>query len=127
MLQQHCHKTLHRAEWRTVNHHRTVLCIVAACVFELEAFRKVVVYLNRAELPAAAYCVANHEVELRAVERRLAEFGAGIESFFSTRLDDCVFGKVPVFVATYVLFRVRGVAQRNLSLVVFKLERLKYI
>ena len=94
-----------------MNHHGAVLLVVGSGVFELEAFGKVVVDLNCSELPAAAYCVLDHEVELRAVEGCLTEFGAGFQSFFGASFDDGLLGKVPVLVGTDVFFLVLGVAK----------------
>ncbi len=82
VLEEHGHEAFHRTEGCAVNHHGAVLLVVGSGVFELEAFGEVVVDLNCSELPAAAYCVLfDHEVELRAVEGCLTEFGAGFQSF----------------------------------------------
>ncbi len=125
VLEQHGHETLHRAEGRAVNHHGTVLLVVGAGVFELEALGQVVVHLDGAELPAAADGVLDHEVEFGTVECGFAKLGAGFESFLGAGFDDGLLGEVPVFVATDVFLLVFGVAERDLSLEVLEVESLE--
>ncbi len=125
MLEKHGYETLHRAEGGAVNHDGAVLLVVAAGVFELEAFGQVVVDLDGAELPAAAEGVLDHEVELGAVECCLAKLGAGLEALLGAGVDDGLLGKVPVLVRADVFLLVLGVAERYLGLEVVKLESLE--
>ena len=127
VLKQHGNETLQRAERGTVNHHRTVLLIVGACVFQLEALGEVVVNLNGAELPAAANGVLDHEVKFRAIEGCLTKFLACIEAFLLARLDDSGLCKMPVLVAADIFLLVFRVAKRNLSLEVIEVQSLEYI
>ena len=127
VLEEYSHETFHRTERGAVNHHGAVLGIVRTGVFEFEALGQVVVHLDCAELPAAANGVADHEVELGTVECSFAQFGAGVDAFLGASLDDSCFGLMPVFVRTYIFFLVFGVAERNLSFVVFEFESLEDI
>ena len=55
-------------------------CVVRADVLQLEALGQVVVELHGAELPLAADAVADDEVDLRPVERRLARLGGEVHA-----------------------------------------------
>ena len=81
MLKKHRHKTLHRAERRTVDHDRTMFLIVGARIFKTETLRKIVVHLDSSELPAASDGILHHEVKLRPVKRGLAFNLTGLQSF----------------------------------------------
>ncbi len=102
-----------------------MFCIVGTRILEFKTFGEVVVDLYGAELPATSDCILHHEVELGTVERSLAKLGAGIQPFFGTSLDDCLLGKMPVFVAAYVFFLMLWIAKRNLCFVVFELQSLE--
>ena len=54
--------------------------VVLADVLQAEALRQIVVELHGAELPFAADAVAHDEVDLGAVERRLALLGAVVHA-----------------------------------------------
>ena len=54
LLDQPADEALHRAEQRAMDHHELMLSIVLAGVGEVEALRRVVVQLDRAELPRTA-------------------------------------------------------------------------
>ena len=72
VLDQDAHEPFHAAERGAVDHHRPVRLVVGAGVFEPEPLGQDVVELHGAELPLAADAVADDEVGLGAVERRLA-------------------------------------------------------
>jgi hypothetical protein len=74
MLDQAADEAFHAAERRAVNHDRAVFLAVGAGVAEVEADRQVVIDLDGAELPFAAQDVLDHEIDLGAVEGRLARF-----------------------------------------------------
>ena len=106
-----------------MDHHRAVTLVVGAHVFQLEAFREVVVHLDGTQLPAAADGVFHHEVELRAVESGFAVFHHGGQAFLGGRLDDGGFGLLPVLVGADVLAAVNLVAQRHLGRELVELQR----
>src|SRR3546814_5075456 len=66
---------LHAAERRAMDHDRAVRLVVRADVAEIEPLGELVVHLHRAELPLPAEDILDHEVDLRAIERRLARLG----------------------------------------------------
>ena len=72
VLDEHTDEALHRAEWRAVDHHRTVRLVVLPRVGEVEADGQVVVDLHGAELPRTTDHILHNKVDLRAVERSLA-------------------------------------------------------
>ena len=80
VLDEDAAEPLHAAERGAVDHHGAVRVIVSADVFQLEPLGQVVVELHGAELPLAADAVAHHEVDLRPVERRLADADGIIET-----------------------------------------------
>ena len=55
-----------------MDHDRPMRLVVGPDVFEPEALGQVVIELHGAELPFAADAVADDEVDLRPIERRLA-------------------------------------------------------
>ncbi len=61
-------EALERAAHGAMDHHRTMVGVVLADVLEVEALRRVVVELDRAELPRAADRVGDVEVDLRTVK-----------------------------------------------------------
>ena len=72
MLDQYAREALDRAEHGAMEHHRHVTLAVLADVGRPEPAGQVEVHLHGAALPVAADRVAQHELELRAVERALA-------------------------------------------------------
>ena len=111
VFKQDSHETLHRAKWRTVNHHRTVFLIVRASVFQLKTLWQIVIHLNRAKLPSAANRILYHKVELRAIERRFAIFNSRRQAFFMASLDNSLFGFFPVVFRSDILLTIHLVAQ----------------
>ena len=127
MLKQDGHETLHRAERRAVDHDRAMLLVVRPFVSQVETFGQVVIHLDRSELPLAADRIAHHEIQLRPVEGGLTEFDGRIQSLFGGRLDDRLFGLVPVFVRADVLLLVVRIAQRHLCGKFIETQRLENI
>ncbi len=72
LLDQDAEEPLEGAEDGAVQHDRAVARAVLADVFGVQPLRHVEVDLQRAALPVAADGVAQHEFQLRAVERALA-------------------------------------------------------
>ena len=72
MLDQDAHEPLHAAERGAVDHHRPVRLVVGAGVLQPEPLGQDVIELHGAELPFPADAVADDEIGLRPVERRLA-------------------------------------------------------
>ncbi len=102
-----------------------MLLIVGTGVFETETLRQIVVHLNGAELPAAAYGILDHEVEFRTVECSLTLHLTGFEALFGTCLDDGALGEMPVLVASDIFLLVPGVAQGYLRLEILEIESLE--
>ena len=125
MLNKHCHETFHRTERGTVNHHRTVFLVILTGVFQLEAFRQVVVHLYGAQLPFPTDGITNHKIEFRTVEGGFTQFNFCIQSFFLTSFNNGLLCFFPVFIAADVFFLVIGVAQRYLYLHFGKVECLE--
>ena len=67
VLDEHSHETFHGAEGCTVNHHGTVLLVVLARVFQLEALRELIIHLDGSQLPATADGIFHHEVQLGTI------------------------------------------------------------
>ena len=79
VLQQDAGEALHRAEHRPVDHHRRLLVAVGVDVEGAEALRQIEIDLGGAALPVAADGIAQHVLELRAVEGALARVDAGLD------------------------------------------------
>ena len=80
VLDQHADEALERAQDRPVQHHRPVLGAVLADIVGVQPLRQDEVDLQRAALPVAADRVAQHELELRAVEGALAGVERALEA-----------------------------------------------
>ena len=119
-------EAFHGAEGSAVDHDGAVFLVVAADVFEFEAFGEVVVDLDGAELPTAADGVFDHEVEFGAVEGGFAVFDFGGEIFFFAGFDDGGFGFGPVFVGADVFGFVVGVAEGYLGFEFVEAEGFEY-
>ena len=72
MLDENRVEALEGPEHGAVNHHRAVLRPVGSDVAQVETLRKIVVQLNRSQLPAPTDRVANLEVDLRPIEGSIA-------------------------------------------------------
>ena len=125
VLEENGDESLDRTEGSTVDHHRAVTASVGPDVLEVEAFGKVVVDLDRAELPAAADGVLDHEVELGAIERGLAGLDDVGKALFLRGLDDTVLGPLPILVGTDVFLTVLGVAEGDLGSELVEIEGLE--
>ena len=90
MLDEHSNEALQRTEWCTVNHYRTLLCVVLCCIFEVETDWEVVVHLDSTELPTTSDSILYHTVELRTIESSFAFLLTCVESTLLTSLDDSV-------------------------------------
>ncbi len=108
-----------------MNHHRAVLAVVRPCVLQLETLGQVVVDLDGAQLPTAANRIADHEVELGAVERRFAQFHHSFEPLLLRHFLDCTLRFVPVFFLADVLLRLVWVPQTDLHNKVLEVEGLE--
>src|ERR1700675_611141 len=68
MLDQHTAKTLHGAEWRAMDHHRMSGGVIRTDIGNIEPLRKIVVDLNRTQLPFPTDHILDHEVDFRSVK-----------------------------------------------------------
>ncbi len=110
-------EALHRPEWRAVEDDRAVLLPVGAGVLELETLRHHVVDLHGAELPLAAERVADDEVDLRPVERRLAFADEVLEAHLVGHVLDLALRALPerrVAAVLGVVVVAEGEARRDL-------------
>ena len=87
VLEQDAGEALHRAEDGAVDHHRRLLLAVGVDVERAEPLRQVEVDLDGAALPVAADGVAQHVLELGAVEGALARIDAGLDLAAGLRRD----------------------------------------
>ena len=110
-----------------MNHHWSLLRVVLSGVFELEAVRQVIVYLNRSELPTTTDGILHHEVELWAIEGSLAKLYAGVESHLCASLLNSSLTLFPYVVRTDILLLILWVTKRNLCLIVLKTESLEHL
>ena len=110
-----------------MNHHWSLLRVVLSGVFELEAVRQVIVYLNSTELPTTTNGILHHEVELWTIECSLAKLYAGVETHLCTSLLDSCLTLFPYVVRTDILLLILWVTKRNLSLIVLETEGLKHL
>ena len=108
-----------------MDHYRTVFLVVRSHIFQLEAFRQVIVYLNSTQLPATADSIFHHKVQFRTIECSFTVFNLGRKAFFFTSFNDSLFSLFPVFITSDILFAVHFITQRNLSFKVFKVHRLE--
>ncbi len=127
MLKKHGGESFDGPERSAVDHDRTLLASVRVGIFKLEPLRQVVVHLDGAELPFPSDGVLDHEVKLRAVERGLAIFNNGLESFLLGGLDDGVLRLLPVLVASDVLGLVVRIPEGDLSRILVELEDSEHI
>ena len=104
-----------------MDHHRPVRAIVGADIFQVEAFGQVVIELHGAKLPFPADAVADHEVDLRAVERGFPLLGCVVHAQALDDLHQSLLGRVPVFVAADVLGALR-IAQADANAVIAQAE-----
>ena len=116
VLDEHGRESLHGAEGCAMHHDGRLLGVVLVGIFQLESFRQVIVYLDRAQLPAASDGILDHEVELGAVEGCFTIFDFCGKSFLATSLYNGAFCQSPVLVSANVLVVVVGVSQRDLGL-----------
>ena len=86
-----------------MQHDRALTRTIIGHVFEVETFGKIEIALDRAELPRAADCILDVDVDLGAIERRVAL----LHRILKAVLFECVLqrrgGLVPDFVAPDVL------------------------
>ncbi len=73
MLDENAHEALDGAHDGGVNHDDTLLLALLIHAREVEALRHIHVELDGCNLPLAAERILRHEVELRSVERCLAD------------------------------------------------------
>ena len=97
--------------------------VIWAHVFQLEAFRQVVVHLNGTQLPATTDGILHHEIQFRTVECSFTIFHFRLQALFFASFHDSPFCLFPVFIATDVFFAVFLVTQRNLCFKVFQTHR----
>ena len=109
-----------RAEDGAVDHHRRLLPAVGVDVEDAEPLRQVEIHLDRPALPVAADGVAQHVLELRAVEGALAGIDAGLD-LAAGPLRDLLqdlrhhpFGVVPQGIGADPLVRPRGELHQHL-------------
>ena len=110
-----------------MNHHWSLLRVVLCCILELKAVRKVIVYLNRTELPTTTNGIFHHEVELRTVECGLTKLYTSIETLLCARLLDSSFALFPYFIRANILLLILWIAERNLCLVVIESEGFEHL
>ena len=99
-----------------------MLLVVCASIFKLEAFRQIIVHLNRTKLPTTSQSILHHEVKFRTIESSLAIFYMCRQTFFFTGFDNRAFCLFPVFFRTDILLAVHLVAQGNLGFVILEVE-----
>ena len=99
LLDQDAEEAFEAAEDRPVQHHRPVAGAVLADIFGVQPFRQVGIDLQGAALPVAADGVAQHEFQLRAVERALAGVQLVFDAGDGAGLAQRAFGLVPELVA----------------------------
>ena len=107
MLDQDPGEALERSEQRTVDHDRPVLGVVGPEVHQAEAFRHLVVQLDRPHLPGAAERVRHVQVDLRPVERALAGADRVLHPVALQRLLERRLGAVPLLVGAEACFGTR--------------------
>jgi len=107
VLDQHGDEALHAAVQRAVNHDRLMALVVLADVLQLEARRQVVVHLHGADLPFALEGVAHDEVQLGAIEGRLALFHCEVQPPLGRRSDDRLGRLLPHRVAAHIFVALR--------------------
>ena len=100
---------------------------VCTHILQSEAFRKVIVHLNGAQLPFSSYGILDHKVQFRSVESSLSIFHNRRQALFCRSLYNCRLSLLPVLVGTYVLCWILGVTQGNLSSELFEVQCLEYI
>ena len=127
VLEEHGDEAFHRTEGGAVDHHRTVLLVVSAGIFQAEALGEVIVHLDSTELPTAADGILNHEVKFRAIEGSFALYLASPETLLGASLDDGILSEMPVLVRADIFLLVLRVAQRYLYFEVLEIESLKDI
>ncbi len=110
-----------------MDHYRAVHLVVRTLVRQIETLRQIVVDLYRTQLPAASQRILDHEVELRAVECRLAVLDDRIQPLVLRSLDDRALGLIPVLVRTDILLAVVRIAQRHLRRILVELQRAEYV
>ena len=126
VFNQYSHKTFHWSEWCTVNHHRTVLLVVRAHIFQFKTFRQVIVYLNGSQLPTAADGIFHHKVELGTIESSFTVLNLSRQAFFLASLDNRLFSFLPVVIATDVFFTVHFITEWYLSLEILEIHRTEH-
>lgn len=93
------------------NQYDMMLLVVAACVFKAETLRQVIIHLNGAKLPAASDGIFYHEIKFRAIERGLAFHLLCLQAFLRASLYNCIFGKMPVFIAADIFLLIIRITQ----------------
>ena len=109
-----------------MNHYRTMLLVIRAHIFQLEAFGQVVVYLNCSQLPATTDSIFHHKVQFRTIECSLTIFHFRSQAFFFASFNNSLFCFFPILIATDILFAVHLVTKRNLSFHILKIHRLEH-
>src|SRR5262249_5017249 len=110
MLDQNASKTLKRAKYRTMNHHRRRFLAIRPYVKSPEAAGQVEINLRRAALPFPPDCVAQNIFELRPVKGAFAGIDRGLGAAFRKNLENSrqrFLGPVPSFIGADALFRPR--------------------
>ena len=110
-----------------MNHHWCLLRVIFCGIFELEAVRQVIVYLNSTELPTTTDGILHHEVELRTIERCLTKLYTSIETLLCACFLNGCFALFPYLVRADILLLVLWVAEGNLRLVVIETEGLEHL
>ena len=100
---------------------------VASGVLEFKPLRKVVIHLNRTELPLSPDCILHHKVEFRTIECSLAVLYNSVQPLLLRRFDDCGLGLRPVLVSSDIFFLVLQVTKRHLCDVFLEIQCLEYI
>src|SRR5699024_5442233 len=72
VLDQDSDESLDGAEHNAVDHDRSVLLSVCACVFQVKPERELEVKLDRTALPCSSDGILQMEVDLRSVERAVS-------------------------------------------------------
>lgn len=105
VLDENAGEPLQRAEDGAMQHDRRVAVAVFADVLGIKAAGQVQVHLDGAALPVAADGIAQHELQLGAVERAFAGEQAVVDAHRLQRIGQRGFGLVPEVIGADALFR----------------------
>jgi len=125
MFDENADESLQRAEWSSVNHYRAMLLAVCSGVFEIEAFRHDIVNLHCSELPGSSKDITHHEINLRAVECRLAHSDVVIQLRFVGCLFDILLSLYPERILSAVLFLVLRIPEGEPRLEIAESQRVE--